>query len=204
MKAGGTIMQELSGAGRDLVEKIAAKHGISADGVLAVLRALIAGGGTMAQFSHPDFGGMSQWLQGGMTMVGDMFNQGMKAKLDALCTELSRYLRDQPDLLQPVAQRRPSTGQGESVKRDHARSPRQWWPADLGNPASTGAQNDTRYAYFPDRRRLVIDRDGRISIHDTGEHRISGFSQQQGPDRSLSLSSQHGPVRLAELPEVEH
>ena len=34
----------------------------------------------MAQFSHADFGGMSQWSSG-MTMVGDMFNDGLKSKL---------------------------------------------------------------------------------------------------------------------------
>jgi hypothetical protein len=36
----------------------------------------------MAQFSHADFGGMSQWSPG-MSMVGDMFNTQLKAKLDA-------------------------------------------------------------------------------------------------------------------------
>jgi hypothetical protein len=42
------------------------------DAVRTILRPLRSGGGTMAQFSHPDFGGMSQWSPG-MTMVGDMF-----------------------------------------------------------------------------------------------------------------------------------
>ena len=44
----------------------------------------------MAQFSHPEFGGMSQWSPG-MTMVGDMFNNGLKSKLDAVCSELAQY-----------------------------------------------------------------------------------------------------------------
>ena len=29
-----------------------------------------------------------------------------------------------------------------------------WWPADLGDPSTSGAQNDMRYAFFPDERRL--------------------------------------------------
>ncbi len=49
----------------------------------------------MAQFSHPDFGGMSQWSPG-MTMVGDMFDNSLKLKLDAECTELAAYVADTP------------------------------------------------------------------------------------------------------------
>ena len=30
------------------------------------------------------------------------------------------------------------------------------WPADLGQPATTGSQNNLRYAYFPATRRLAI------------------------------------------------
>jgi ribonucleotide monophosphatase NagD (HAD superfamily) len=45
----------------------------------------------MAQFSHPDFGGMSQWSPG-MTMVGDMFNSDLKAKLGAICNELASHV----------------------------------------------------------------------------------------------------------------
>ena len=45
----------------------------------------------MAQFSHADFGGMSQWSPG-MSMVGDMFNTQLKSRLDALCTDIVAYL----------------------------------------------------------------------------------------------------------------
>ena len=78
----------------------------------------------------------------------------------------------------------------------------QWWPAELGSPASTGAQNDLRYAYFPGPRRLAIQQGGRVRVYDTGEHRISGFSQQQGGDQSLTFTSQFGLVRVADLPLV--
>jgi hypothetical protein len=56
---------------------------------------LRSGGGRMAQFSHADFGGMSQWSPG-MTMVGDMFNNSLKSKLDAVCTELAAYVAETP------------------------------------------------------------------------------------------------------------
>ena len=35
-----------------------------------------------------------------------------------------------------------------------------WWPEDLGEAASSGAQNGMRYAFFPQKRRLLIERDG--------------------------------------------
>ncbi len=60
-----------------------------------------------------------------------------------------------------------------------------------------------RYACFPEQRRLVIESGGRRTVYDTGEHRISGFGQQQSGDQSLTFTSQHGPVRLADLPVVE-
>jgi hypothetical protein len=65
-----------------LVDRMAKKHSVSSAAVEVVLAALRSGGGRMAQFSHADFGGMSQWSPG-MSMVGDMFNTQLKAKLDA-------------------------------------------------------------------------------------------------------------------------
>ena len=55
------------------IERVSIRHSVSTDAVRTILRALRSGGGTMAQFSHSDFGGMSQWSPG-MTMVGDMCN----------------------------------------------------------------------------------------------------------------------------------
>src|SRR3954451_17211577 len=92
-------MQDLTPEGRRTIESVAQRHGVSTDAVLTLLQALQAGNGAMAQFSHPELGGMGQWSQGGMTMVGDMFNQGLRARVDALCTELAGLLRAQPGLM---------------------------------------------------------------------------------------------------------
>ena len=73
------------------ISRVSIRHSVSADAVRTILRALRSGGGSMAQFSHPDFGGISQWSPG-MTMVGDMFNDALKSKLDAVCTELAAYV----------------------------------------------------------------------------------------------------------------
>src|ERR1700678_2448719 len=81
----------MSAPGGDFVDRMAKKHAVSPAAVEVVLAALRSGGGRMAQFSHADFGGMSQWSPG-MSMVGDMFNMHLNAKLDALCTDIAAHL----------------------------------------------------------------------------------------------------------------
>jgi hypothetical protein len=197
-------MQEFSPEGLRIVDETARRHGVSSEAVAILLRALALGNGVQAQFNHPDLGGMGQWSQGGMIMVGDMFNQGLKYRVDRLCSELAEHLRAQPLFeLQKSSQSQSqrSGPDGVSLFISGATSG-QWWPAELGAPAATGAQNDLRYAFFPASRRLAIQHDGRVSVHDAGDHQITGFSQQQGGDQSLTFTSQYGLVRVADLPLV--
>ncbi|MEN0077273.1 MAG: hypothetical protein AAGC69_23005 [Paracraurococcus sp.] len=77
-----------------------------------------------------------------------------------------------------------------------------WWPQELGQPATSGGQNDMRYAVFPEARRLAVRRDGKVTLYDTGEHRISGVQQQQGGTASLAFSGEQGTVRLEDLKQV--
>jgi hypothetical protein len=137
----------------------------------------------MAQFNHPELGGMGQWSAGGMLMIGDMFNHALKARVDALCRDLAAMPASSD------VERRP-----EQI--------RHWWPDGLGTPTATGAQNDMRYACFPDQHRLAVTQGGRVRVYDTGDHRIVGFSQQQSGGQSLSFSSQLGTVPLEDLQEV--
>src|SRR3954469_16984721 len=53
---------------------------------------------------------MGQWREDGMIMVGDMFNQGLRARVDALCTELAALLRSQPSVVATT----PSQSQSQS------------------------------------------------------------------------------------------
>jgi hypothetical protein len=78
-----------------------------------------------------------------------------------------------------------------------------WWPADLGSPSTSGAQNDLRYAFFRDRRRLIIDREGQLTTYETGDHDIGGVSQADAAGRSVEFTSQHGAVKLSELKVVD-
>src|ERR1700722_14996051 len=142
----------------DLVERMAKRHSVSPAAVQVVLTALRSGGGRMAQFSHADFGGMSQWSPG-MSMVGDMFNTQLKAKLDALCNDISAHLDS--------AEIAGGTRAGGGVSYRATERFVDWGAAGLGRPGAVGAQNNLRYAVFPDTRRLVIDDQGAITAYDT-------------------------------------
>jgi len=152
---------------------IADRHGIGPDAVRHMLQALAAGNGIMAQFDHPELGGFGQWCSGGMVMVGRMNDHALKARVSALCAELAAS----PTPLGTAA-------------------PRRWWPEGLGHPASVGAQNGTRYAWFPEGRRLAVETAGHLRLYDTGRHVITGVSQASeqaprfsGPDGSVSLDA---------------
>jgi hypothetical protein len=179
-----------------LITRLAMKHSVSANAVRTVLGALHSGGGRMAQFSHADFGGMSQWSPG-MTMVGDMFNSGLKAKLDAICTELASHIANAASRPEIDDRRDAADVSYRSAARND-----QWWPAGLGSPSSVGAQNALRYAVFPDTKRLAIQDGQQVALYDTGDHRIFGVAQAQSRDQTLTFTSQNGLVRINELQKV--
>lgn len=178
-------MQLLTPAGQNIVGDIARRYNLSQDAVIHMLIAVNNGGGAMAQFSCWELGGSGQWMRGGMTMVGDMFNSGLRNTVDNLCNELSNALANTQMLQAPPV---------------GSRNSYQWWPADLGNPFSSGAQNNIRYAVFP--QRLAVELNGQVTVYDTLGHNIGGVSQQQGGDTSLTFSSQYGTVSVNSLPIV--
>jgi hypothetical protein len=171
------------------IAEIAQRHGLSRGAVLAMLLALRDGGGTMAQFSIPELGGSGQWMRGGMTMVGDMFDNALKARVDALCGELAQLLAATAVF--------PASGSPAPV------GTASWWPAQLGVPSSVGGQNSVRYAVFPVARRLAIEFGGTTRVFDTGDHQIGGVQQQQGGGySSVSFTSQLGTFDVSSLREV--
>jgi len=195
-------MQSLTEEGQRIAGDAARRHGVSTETVATLLATLAASGGGQAQFNIAELGGMGQWSRGGMTMVGDMFNTGLKARVDALCAELSGLVGG-GGLYAPAQSQSQSQGAGGvSLFVASAGGSGAWWPDGLGHAASVGSQNDLRYAVFPETRRLAIDQRGRVTLYDTGDHRIGGVSQQQSGDQSLTFTSQHGLVRVADLPIV--
>ncbi len=197
-------MQQFTPQGQQFIQDLAQRYGVSNDAVITMVYAVMNGNGTMAQFSHPDLGGSGQWMQGGMTMVGDMFNYGLKSKVDGLCVEISNQLMNQPAYFQP------STNQAQYQSSNNtngslfvsAAAAGQWWPGDLGSPASTGAQNNVRYAVFPGSSRLAVELNGQMTVYDTLDHSIGGVSQQQGGNDSMTFNSQYGVVNVSSLPVV--
>jgi len=216
-------MQQLTSEGQQKVTELAQRYGVSIDAVMTLLHALVNSNATMAQFEHRELGGRGQWMRGGMVMVGDMFNQALKATVDGLCTELSSLLvashlvQAQPAHSQMQSQGTPHQQQRGGVSpATGSQAPAAvslfvavpagregaWWPADLGTPAASGAQNAMRYAYFPAKRRLAIAVHGHLRIYDTLDHQVSGVSQQQGTGSTLSFTSQHGVVEVHTLPVI--
>jgi hypothetical protein len=173
------------------IADIARRHGLSREAVLAMLLAVRAGGGTMAQFAIPELGGSGQWMRGGMTMVGDMFDHALKARVDALCNELAQLLATTTVF--------PASVTNSQLGIIHAN----WWPAELGVPSASGGQNEMRYAVFPGTRRLAIQINGATRVFDTGEHQIGGVQQQQGTGyRSVQFTSQFGTFDVSRLAEL--
>jgi hypothetical protein len=201
-------MPQLTSEGQGTIEVLAKRYGVSVGAVMTLLQALIEAQGRMAQFNHPELGGSGQWMRGGMTMVGDMFNNALKAKVDSLCSALSDLLAKEPFMAEPGSSQTQSQfhrgrgGYGETSLFVSVAPLHHWWPDELGTPASTGSQNNVRYAFFPAVRRLAIEINGQLTVYDTRDHDIVGVSQQQSEGASLTFISQHGLVRVAELPVV--
>lgn len=188
------------------IEKLASRYGVSSQAVKTLLQALMAGGGTMAQFDHPELGGMGQWTLGGMTMVGDMFNDDLKGKVNGISTDLSILLREAGSKrpgsrAMPDQDRDATTALSSSAK---GTSPDIWWGGDFGQLSASGSQDNVRYAYFANARRLAIRNADGLTIYDTGDHEIHGVSQQQSQHSSLSFVTQHGIVPIATLRVVEN
>lgn len=199
-------MDNLTRQAREFVQRLAQQYGVTQETVYSLLQSLRNSGGSMAQFRIPELGGSGQWMRGGMTMVGDMFNNQLKSTVDGLCGQLSELLAQgevfmQPQQTQPSGFQQQQQGSGFQ-QQGGTYSSGNWWPAELGVPSSSGAQNNMQYAYFPDSRRLATNINGQISVYDTLDHQISGVSQQQSGTSSVSFSSQYGTVFLENLPLI--
>ncbi|WP_442511220.1 SHOCT domain-containing protein [Novipirellula sp. SH528] len=206
-------MPQLSPAGNEIVQRLAQRHGVSADAVTHMLIAVNNGNGSMAQFNHPEFGGCGQWMQGGMTMVSDLFNYQLKSRVDNICNDIANELSNHQT--SPFRGSFQSQSQGGSDSQSQTSGQmgssnslfvpdpdQNWWPQDLGVPNATGAQNHVRYAYFSFSRRLAVKTGSDIWVYDTLDHQIGGFGQQQGGGSSITFTSQYGTVNLSTLPVV--
>ncbi|MCE9663246.1 SHOCT domain-containing protein [Halomonas sp. M5N1S17] len=189
-------MHSLSPRGLAIVDELAERHDFSRDAIAHLVLAVADGDGQMAMFSHPQFGGPGQWMQGGMLMLSDPLNHALNARVDALCHEIGERVGGMAGegIAGEIAAQQPAWLVAEENTA--------WWPEELGAPNATGEQNGLRYAYFAQARRLVVQTDDTLRVYDTLDHRIHGFAQQQGSQSRLTVTSQHGDVDLASLPVI--
>ncbi|CAH0307203.1 hypothetical protein SRABI91_04771 [Rhodococcoides fascians] len=196
MKGTPEMNQALTPAGENAVTELASRYGVSTDAVRTMLDAVNNGRGAMAQFNIPELGGSGQWMRGGMTMVGNMFDHGLKSRVDGLCRDLSAVLAQH----QVYPPRDAGTGSFGGTSFGGG----SWWPSDLGSPSSSGGQNGSQYAVFPGSRRLAVLVGGELAVYDTLDHSIGGVQQQQGGGPgSVEFTSQYGTFTAASLPRVD-
>lgn len=174
------------------ITNLANRYGISVNAVTDLTQTLMMSNGTMAQFNIYELGGGGQWMQGGMTMVGDMFNNQLKYTVDGLCGELSNLIQQGAIQYKPLPKVQNQNQSGYNTN---------WW-GDLGFPNSTGSQNNTSYAIFSNIGRLAIQENGKVTIFNTLDHQIGGVGQQQSGNYSVSFTSQYGSVDLNSLPII--
>ena len=172
------------------VQELASRHSVSTGAIRTLADALAHSQGRAAQFSHPELGGMGQWMSGGMLMIGDMFNHDLKAKVDRLCHDVAAAIEARPRTVD------------DTPKMEARVDPISWWPAGLGTPAAAGSQNEMRYPFFPAAKRLVIDDKGTVAMYDTGDVYLTGVAQEQSTAQTLSFSSTDGPVPLSRFKRV--
>lgn len=207
------IVVNLSPSGAQLLQNLSQRYGVSTDAVTHMLQAVYNGNGSMAQFNHREFGGSGQWMNGGMTMVSDLFNYNLKNLVNNLCSEIANSLANhqttpfsgsfQSQSQSGMYDQSQAAGQIGSANSLFVPDPKNnWWPQDLGIPSAIGSQNNTRYAYFAHSHRLAVTAGGPPWVYDTLDHQIGGFGQQQGGGQSITFTSQYGTVNLSNLPVV--
>ena len=83
-------------------------------GLLNVKGERVSYNGRWYQFNIQELGGNGQWMSGGMTMVGDMFNYGLQGTVSNLCGELSNAMAN-----------------GSFFKRQQTIAGSAWWPEEF-------------------------------------------------------------------------
>jgi hypothetical protein len=180
----------------DVVSHIAQRYVVSEEAVRELFRALESTGGKQAQFNHPDLGGRGQWMPG-MIMMSDRHDAQTKARIVGLCAEVSAIVQGRPTssdkaLAAPM-------DAGASAAYINLPAGESWWPAAFGHPSATGDQHGIRYAYFPDRDRLLVQQGARITSYDTSGQRITGFAQHQSTASHICFTTERGAVALSDL-----
>jgi hypothetical protein len=75
-----------------------------------------------------------------------------------------------------------------------------WLPSLLRRPSVSGATGDVKFAFFADKRRLLLEHAGQWMLYDCGVHWIKGVSILPNADlSSMVLLSQRGDLCIEAL-----
>ena len=77
---------------QEQIREVARRHNLSEPSAYQLVNGLLSTGGGQVQFNVPEFGGMGQWMPG-MVIAGDMFNHGLKARVDTVCSDIAQQVR---------------------------------------------------------------------------------------------------------------
>ena len=166
------------------IHDIAAKYQITEATVRTLLEGLQTTSGFQVQFNIAELGGMGQW-QSGMVMIGDMFNEGLKAKVSALCAELASFLRE-PHPTEPEETATEPTTSAAPIKTLRA--------------TFSGSQNGTKYAYYAPQNVLQIEEEDKIARYSTEGLTLWGVQQaQDGTGKKLKFTHAGGTITVDDL-----
>jgi hypothetical protein len=74
-----------------------------------------------------------------------------------------------------------------------------WPPTSLRRPTISGAHGTLKFAFFADKRRLLIESEGSLQIFDCGAHQIREVDEIVGERPTLEFISQNGRHPICEL-----
>lgn len=172
------------------IQEIAAKYNVSEQTVRTLLDGLKGSGGRQVQFNISELGGMGQW-QGGMVMIGDMFNNSLKAKVAELCSELAPLSHSLTE---------------EEKKQESAAAETEKKPVEKKRASASfsGSQNGHKYAYYASENILEMEENGQVTQYSTEGYALSGVQQSQdNGGRTLSFSYPGGTVSVKDLKRAE-
>jgi hypothetical protein len=74
-----------------------------------------------------------------------------------------------------------------------------WSPPNLRRPSTSGARGTLKFAFFADKRRLLVESGEMLLLFDCGAHQIRDVEELFGQEPGLAFTSQDGRHLIGEL-----
>ncbi|MCY7351317.1 MAG: hypothetical protein LH606_11720 [Cytophagaceae bacterium] len=169
----------------ETLQQIAERHGFSPELAQTLLSELQRSRGRQVTFNDPALGGVGQW-RGGILLIGDMMNHGLKAKVSAFLNDLAAHAHASPvDSIRTArrAERAASAFQAQASGQREA--------------GFSMTQNGVSYKYSANRNELIVNG---TDVYDTTGLRVMGISSiQQNGQGVLVLRTDQGEKQISDL-----